>query len=36
VIAAIREDRPIADAKLEALHRFAAKLTRNRRVIQRC
>jgi uncharacterized peroxidase-related enzyme len=29
-IAAVREGRPIADAKLEALRRFAALITRNR------
>jgi uncharacterized peroxidase-related enzyme len=33
VITAVREDRPIADAKLEALRRFAAKVTRNRGVV---
>ena len=30
VIAAIREDRPISDTKLEALRQFAAKVTRQR------
>jgi uncharacterized peroxidase-related enzyme len=30
VIAAVRENRPIADAKLEALRQFAAKVTRQR------
>lgn len=30
VIAAVREGRPIADAKLEALRQFAAKITRQR------
>lgn len=30
VIAAMRENRPIADAKLEALRQFAAKVTRQR------
>ena len=30
VIAAVREDRPIADVKLEALRQFAAKVTRQR------
>lgn len=33
VISAIRENRPIADARLEALRRFAAKITRNRGVV---
>jgi uncharacterized peroxidase-related enzyme len=32
-IAAVREGRPIADAKLEALRRFAALVTRNRGVV---
>ena len=32
-IAAVREGRPIADAKLEALRRFAALVTRNRGVL---
>jgi len=32
-IAAVREGRPIADPKLEALRQFAAKVTRNRGVI---
>src|ERR1700747_1874127 len=32
-IAAVREGRPIADAKLEALRRFAAKVTRSRGVL---
>jgi uncharacterized peroxidase-related enzyme len=32
-IAAVREGRPIADPKLEALHQFAAKVTRNRGVV---
>src|SRR5207302_1405256 len=32
-IAAVREGRPIADAKLEALHQFAAKVTRQRGVV---
>jgi uncharacterized peroxidase-related enzyme len=32
-IAAVREGRPIADAKLEALRRFAALITRNRGVV---
>lgn len=33
VIAAVREGRPIGDAKLEALRQFAAKVTRNRGVV---
>ena len=33
VIAAVREGRPIADAKLEALRQFAAKITRQRGVV---
>lgn len=33
VIAAVRENRPIADAKLEALRQFAAKITRQRGAI---
>jgi uncharacterized peroxidase-related enzyme len=33
VIAAVREGRPIADPKLEALRQFAAKVTRNRGVV---
>src|ERR1700740_70069 len=33
VIAALREGRPIADLKLEALRRFAAKVTRSRGVL---
>jgi uncharacterized peroxidase-related enzyme len=33
VIMAVREGRPIADAKLEALRQFAAKVTRNRGVV---
>lgn len=33
VIAAVRENRPIADAKLEALRQFAAKVTRQRGAI---
>ena len=33
VIAAVRESRPIADAKLEALRQFAAKVTRQRGVV---
>jgi uncharacterized peroxidase-related enzyme len=33
VIAAVREGRPIADAKLEALRQFAAKVTRQRGVV---
>lgn len=33
VIAAVREGRPIPDAKLEALRRFAAAVTRNRGVV---
>jgi alkylhydroperoxidase family enzyme len=32
-IAAVREGRPIADAKLEALRRFAALVTRNRGLV---
>ena len=32
-IAAVREGRPIADAKLEALRQFAAKVTRQRGVV---
>jgi uncharacterized peroxidase-related enzyme len=32
-IAAVREDRPIADPKLEALRQFVAKVTRNRGVV---
>jgi uncharacterized peroxidase-related enzyme len=32
-ISAVREGRPIADAKLEALRQFAAKLTRQRGVV---
>jgi uncharacterized peroxidase-related enzyme len=32
-IAAVREGRPIADPKLEALRQFAAKVTRNRGVV---
>ena len=32
-IAAVRENRPIADAKLEALRSFAAKVTRQRGVV---
>jgi uncharacterized peroxidase-related enzyme len=32
-IAAVREGRPIADAKLEALRRFAGLITRNRGVV---
>ena len=32
-IAAVREGRPLADAKLEALRQFAAKLTRQRGVV---
>jgi AhpD family alkylhydroperoxidase len=32
-IAAVREGHPIADPKLEALRRFAAKVTRNRGVV---
>jgi uncharacterized peroxidase-related enzyme len=32
-IAAVREGRPIADPKLEALHQFAAKVTRQRGVV---
>jgi uncharacterized peroxidase-related enzyme len=32
-ITAVREGRPIADAKLEALRRFAAKVTRQRGVV---
>jgi uncharacterized peroxidase-related enzyme len=33
VIAAVREGRPIADPKLEALRQFAAKVTRSRGVV---
>jgi uncharacterized peroxidase-related enzyme len=33
VIAAVREGRPIADPKLEALRQFAAKVTRNRGLV---
>jgi uncharacterized peroxidase-related enzyme len=33
VIAAVRENRPIPDAKLEALRQFAAKVTRQRGVV---
>jgi uncharacterized peroxidase-related enzyme len=33
VIAAVREGRPIADAKLEALRQFAARVTRQRGVV---
>lgn len=33
VIAAVRENRPIADAKFEALRQFAAKVTRQRGVV---
>jgi uncharacterized peroxidase-related enzyme len=33
VISAVREGRPIADPKLEALRQFAAKVTRNRGVV---
>jgi uncharacterized peroxidase-related enzyme len=33
VISAVREGRPIADSKLEALREFAAKVTRNRGVV---
>jgi AhpD family alkylhydroperoxidase len=33
-IAAVREGHPIADPKLEALRRFAAKVTRNRGVVR--
>ena len=33
VIAAVREGRPIADPRLEALRRFAARITRNRGVV---
>jgi uncharacterized peroxidase-related enzyme len=33
VISAVREGRPIADAKLEALRQFAAKVTRQRGVV---
>jgi uncharacterized peroxidase-related enzyme len=33
VIAALRENRPIADAKFEALRQFAAKVTRQRGVV---
>jgi uncharacterized peroxidase-related enzyme len=33
-IAAVREGRPIADPKLEALRQFAAKVTRNRGVVR--
>jgi alkylhydroperoxidase family enzyme len=32
-VAAVREGRPIADPKLEALRQFAAKVTRNRGVV---
>ncbi len=32
-ITAVREGRPIADPKLEALRQFAAKVTRNRGVV---
>ena len=32
-ISAVREGRPIADSKLEALRQFAAKVTRNRGVV---
>jgi uncharacterized peroxidase-related enzyme len=32
-IAAVRDGRPITDAKLEALHQFAAKVTRQRGVV---
>ncbi len=32
-IAAVRDDRPIANAKLEALRQFAVKVTRNRGVV---
>src|SRR6201982_187299 len=32
-ISAVREGRPIADAKLEALRQFSAKVTRNRGVV---
>ncbi len=32
-ISAVREGRPIADPKLEALRQFAAKVTRNRGVV---
>jgi uncharacterized peroxidase-related enzyme len=32
-ISAVREGRPIADARLEALRQFAAKVTRNRGVV---
>jgi uncharacterized peroxidase-related enzyme len=34
-IAAVREGRPIADAKLEALRQFAAKVTRQRGVVSK-
>src|ERR1700746_1855656 len=33
VVSAVREGRPIADAKLEALRQFAAKVTRQRGVV---
>jgi len=33
VIAAVRENRPIADARLEALRQFAGKITRQRGVV---
>jgi uncharacterized peroxidase-related enzyme len=33
IIAALRENRPIADAKFEALRQFAAKVTRQRGVV---
>jgi hypothetical protein len=32
-IAAVRQGQPIADGKLEALRRFAARITRNRGVV---